>query len=463
MKRALVLCLFVVLGAACAAAAEFQAEWDTWLRLDLSPALAMEDFYSFLDLRYVTSSLTAEAAALVSPDGLDAVWFEAYGSVGAFSAWSLLCFDPNSDFGSEFTLFQNAAEISVGGVDFYAVMAMQDVSWVGLGWIGSGFALGGIGTVDGCRFAVEVTSNLEPLLFPILRYGLYAGLTDWTYTLCSSDIWYPYWIIGGYDILVDEDTCEVLISYVTAIAEFPICCADIYLGATFDCDGLGFFSLLVEDVDFGIDWLKIYGFSITYFLNWKHIELWTEIETGDVVCFRPYFTIHYDHELTTEFGPVTLNALTLSCWALGCEFYWGHLFDREMVHQSGRMYYPTYFYGGPHFDQFGFEPTGVGLVSLNERFECAWVEWAGAEFYAPNEVIGFRCDEDSCCGGLFSVASSSFFSTEYDVPITGLMGWMGSYAELAAAIGPHVELIAALNVTALNGVDSITMGVEVAW
>jgi hypothetical protein len=49
MKRALVLCLFVVLGAACAAAAEFQAEWDTWLRLDLSPALAMEDFYSFLD------------------------------------------------------------------------------------------------------------------------------------------------------------------------------------------------------------------------------------------------------------------------------------------------------------------------------------------------------------------------------------------------------------------------------
>jgi hypothetical protein len=43
------------------------------------------------------------------------------------------------------------------------------------------------------------------------------------------------------------------------------------------------------------------------------------------------------------------------------------------------------------------------------------------------------------------------------------MGWMGSYAELAAAIGPHVELIAALNVTALNGVDSVTMGVEVAW
>ncbi len=461
MKRALVLGLFVVLGAACAASAEFQAKWDTWLRLDLSPALALEDFYSFLDLRYGTSSLTAAAAALVSPDGLDAVWFEAYGSVGAFSAWSLLFFDPNEGLDSQFSLFQNAAEISIGDVDLYAIFAMQDV--FGGGTIGSGLAFGAIGTAGSCRFALEVTSNLEPLLFPILRYGLYAGLTDWTYTLCSSDIWYPYWIIGGYDVLVDEDTCEVFVSYVTGIAELPICCADIFLGATFNCEGLGFFSLLVEDVDFGIDWLKIYGFSITYFLNWKHIELWTAVETGEVVCFKPYFTVHYDHELATEFGPVTLNALTLSCWALGCEFYWGHLFDRQMVHYDGRMYYPTYFYGGPHFDEFGFEPIGVGLVSLNEQFECAWVAWDGDDAYLPNEVIGFRCDEDSCCGGLFSIAVSSFFSTEYDEPITGLFGWMGSYVELAAAVGPHMELVGALNVSALNGADSITMGVEVAW
>ncbi|MCX6093359.1 MAG: hypothetical protein NTY63_00845 [Candidatus Bipolaricaulota bacterium] len=462
MKRAVVLGLFVVLGAACVASAEFQAKWDTWLKLDLSPAFALGDFYSFLDLRYATSNLTVEAAGLANAEGLDAVWFEVYGSVSAFSAWSLLFFDPNSDFGSQFMLFQNAAEVSIGSVDFYGVLAIQDI-YGGLGFIGTGFAVGGIGTVDDCRFAVEVTFNLEPLLWPVLRYGLYAGVTDWTYTLCSSDIWYPYWIIGGDEVYVDLDTCDLAFSYATGIAQLPICCADVYIGATFDCNGFWFLSVLVENVDFGIDWLKIYGLSITYFIDWKSIDLWTEIASGDVVCFRPYFTVRYGEDAETETDLITVNALTLSCWALGCEFYWGHIFDREMVHYDGGMYFPGYYFGGPHFDDFGFEPIGVGLVSLDEEYPCAWSVWDGETDYYPNEVVGIRCDEDSCCGGLFSFAVSNFLSTESEDPITGLLGWMGSYIELVVAVGPHVQLVGALNVTQLNGVESITMGVEVTW
>lgn len=465
MKKAFLLGLLIVLGMASVGSAELRGEWDTWLKLNLRPELALDSFYSFLDVQYATCNLTLEAASLLNADGLDAVWFEAYGSVGAFSAWSLLFFNPESFFGSSFMLFQNAAEVSVGGVDFYALFAVKDV-YGGLGFIGTGFAIGGIGAVRGCRFGVEVAFNLDSQLWPIFRYGLYGGLTDWTYTLCASDIWYPYWILGQYTPYVIVPTCDLLFSYLTGIAQFPISCVDLYVGALFDCEGFLFLSFLAEDIDVGIDWLKIYGLSVTYWIDEKYVSLWTQIETGDVVCFQPYFTVWYAGESWPD--AISLNALTLTCTVLGCQFYWGHLFDRYMVDYGEWMGMPAYdVWGGPRIEIYGFGPLGVNLVSLLDEYPCLWIVYEGdgqsGEPYFPNEVFGVRCDEDSCCGGLFSFALSNFFSTEFDAPVTGIFGWMGSYVELYVGVGSNVNLIGALNVTSLHGVEFITMGVEVAW
>ncbi len=428
MKRALVLSLFVMLGVGFASSAQLQGEWDTWLKLDISPTFGLNSFYSFLDIQYLTCGWTLEAAALIDDvDGLSHLWFEAYGSLGAFSMWSLAYFDPTTP---AFLSFENAAEVSIAGVDLYALFAIQAV---GEGF-GTGFALGGIGTVGDCRFGVEVTWNLYSYLGYIFDYGL-GVVTDWTYLDCG--MWNPVWTIGALGVV--QSGCDVIFSSITAIAQFPICCADVEVEVAFTCLGFDYLSFTVLGIDIGLDWLKVSKLAITYTLEEKAAAIYFSVVTGDVVCFKPYFSVLYGSgtDEDTVIDGIRLNALTLSCTLGGCEFYWGHIFA------------PTWTY---HFGA-----TGLSLLSSSYA-DCWWV----VDGLYPNEMFGIQCDEDSCCGGLFSFGVNNFFSTT-DSDATGIFGWMGTYAELTVGVGSNISLVGAMNLTELNGVEWIAFGVEVAW
>jgi len=181
MKKALVLSLFVMLGVGVACSAQLQGEWDTWLKLDITPTFGLNSFYSFLDIQYLVGGWTLEAAAVIDEGGVNQLWFEAYGSLGAFSAWSLAAFDPTPT-APAFATFENGAEVSIAGVDIYALFAIQET---GTG-IGTGFALGGIGTAGDIRIGAEITWNLGSNLWGIFLYGLNGWVTDWTYSYCSA-------------------------------------------------------------------------------------------------------------------------------------------------------------------------------------------------------------------------------------------------------------------------------------
>ena len=62
MKKALVLSLFVMLGVGVACSAQLQGEWDTWLKLDITPTFGLNSFYSFLDIQYLVGGWTLEEA-----------------------------------------------------------------------------------------------------------------------------------------------------------------------------------------------------------------------------------------------------------------------------------------------------------------------------------------------------------------------------------------------------------------
>jgi len=330
-----------------------------------------------------------------------------------------------------------------------------------IGGPGTGFALGGIGTAGDIRLGAEITWNLYPNLWGIFLYGLNGWVTDWTYSFCSAvggtDLWQPIWYYGSLGVV--QSTCEVIFTYITAVAQFPICCADVYVMARFSCTGFDCLGFLVKNVDIGLDWLKIYQLGFTYTLTDKNAGIFFQVVTGDIVCFKPYFTVQFD-EATAAIQGITLNALTVSCTVGGCEFYWGHIFNHLMNKVSG-----SYWESGPcgmtqpGFANFYFMP--VGLL-LSRYADCVWSVVVDETTYYPNEMFGIQCDEDSCCGGLFSFGVNNFFHTT-DSAATGIFGWMGTYAQLTVGIGSNISLVGALNLSAGNGVEWILMGVNVAW
>jgi len=451
MKKALVLSLFVMLGVGVACSAQLQGTWDTWLKLNITGGLTLDSFYSFLDIQYLVGGWTLEAATVIDEDGLSNIWFEAYGSLGAFSAWSLAYFDPtDATFGG----FENAAEVSIAGVDIYGafVVATKD------GGIGSGFALGGIGTAGDIKIGAEITWNLTSKIWGIWRYGL-SYYTDWTYTDCASDMYAASWEIGWLAPI--QSSCNVVFSYITAIAEFPLCCADVYAMAQFSCEsGFEYFSVMAKNVNIGLDWLKLYAVGATYYIDEKVFGTAFQIVTGDVVCFKPYFTIDGANEGILE--SITLNALTLSCTIGGCEFYWGHILDNTWFLYSSAWWpgQSDFSYGGEL--TMAFAPVGLGFNYDDFYPSCSWVVVVGEDTFYPNEMFGVQCDEDSCCGGLFSFGINNFFSTEEGAPV-GIFGWMGTYVELSAGIGSNVNIMFALDVTEADGVRSFGFGVKVAW
>jgi hypothetical protein len=465
MKKALVLSLFVMLGVGVACSAQLQGEWDTWLKFHPDTSPMSFNVYSFLDIQYLVGGWTLEASTTVDNGGLDSVWMEAWGALGAFSDWAFIYFNPGTATQTaSFLTFENIAQVSIAGVDIYAAFAIQDGNWIdstgpipaaGAGQYGVGFALGGIGTAGDIRIGAEITWNLYSALWSIFNYGIDGNVNDWSGTYCASDIWNPYWYYGGLGVV--QSSCTTMFSYATVIAEFPICCADVYVAAQFSCtngfEGFGFFA---KSIDIGIPWVKLYDVSLWYTPEAKAIDYDFQIVTGDVVCFKPYLSVVMQGANIVD--GFSLNALTLSCTLGGCEFYWGHIFQHNMMRYSG--YYWSGLTGlSPYFDNYYFAATGGGLTYYETK-GCAWSSGG----YYPNEMFGIQCDEDSCCGGLFSFSLNNFFTTEA-VPygVDGIFGWMGSYIELTVGVGSNVSLVGGLNVTALGGTDFVTLGVKVAW
>jgi hypothetical protein len=292
MRNALALGLFVVLGVAFVSSAQLSGEWYTSLKLDLDPFGTYETpsgwqepfFYSVLDIQYLVGDWTFAAAAEISTTQVNTmkftyydVWFEAYGSLGPFSSWSLLALSTSSFQGSQqpvWEVFQSGAALTIGGVDTYALFALLALSDMGIPPL-IGSALGAIGTAGDCRLGAEISFSLSARssLWQVFRYGFEGAIVDWDHRPCNR-LWSPGWYTGNQYVMPVAFGCDVVFTRFSGIAEIPTSCADIYVGIMFDCEGFDFLSFFAEDIDIGLDWLKIYGLSITYYVDEKDFASW---------------------------------------------------------------------------------------------------------------------------------------------------------------------------------------------
>jgi len=465
LKKALVVAMVMVLGLGLAAwAGSFSGEWNSKVSFDLSAgagsAITLAGFQSFIDVQYGVGTFTFESSTLFREAGLLGQWFEAFGTLGAFQVWSLLTFDPANAL---FVDFEAVVDVSIAGVEIYAGAALQDPSWNGTwtssvysvptGDVGFGSLFGVIGTAGDLKVGGEIDFNVSPLIHWVWHYGVFGGVTDWTYFVCD-----PYDIEGAawQSLTVIQTDCTTAFSYATFYAEYPWACADILAYLEFSCDGFTGFSIGVENVDFGLSWLNIYAFEVNFTTQSKSTGLWFDIAVADTVCFTPYIEVVTEEGSNYSITGLELNALTVSYDLAGCTIGWGQIFDHEWVRHSGWM---TGYNYAPYADNWYFTPTGG--ITRNEGYGCAAAFGSGNDVY-PNEYFGIACDSDSCCGGALSFGVHNFLMSDAGASMYGIFGWLGTYASVNVGIGSNMNVMAGMKVD-YESLQSFTIGFALTW
>jgi hypothetical protein len=465
MKKALVIAAALVIALGLSAAAQgVYGTWFSWLSIGFRDGqnLTLHSFYSVADLGYEVCGFDLSMQAHMDARGLTLVAFEAYGSVGAFSGGSSVFFDAQSN---GFMAWNTVVEVSIAGVDFYAIMELDDyimiaggdaiflsrhVPPIGYGYAsGVGWAFGGIGVAGDCRVGAEITFNLLPQLCWLWHYGT-PGLK---YSLC--DTWYAeYWVS---DLMgnVLQTTCHTIFSHAEVWVEYPFCCTTVLARAHFTCAGFEELCISLYDVDLGIccGWLDLWNFDICFQTQTKTVALAPRVNVGDV-CIEPYISVVPGAGGWWDIAGFQIDALYLECEFDCIVFKWGHIFDFVWPRMPGWgstccgacIYGPWY-----ATETWRFTPKGV----ISRRDECAFTVHNGVSLLYPNEMFGFEYDCDSCCGGALTGGIYTFFDTTLHA--ASLFDWLATYIEVEAGIGSMVDVHGSLFVSYL-GIEDVGFG-----
>jgi hypothetical protein len=468
MKKALVIAAALVIALGLSAAAQgVYGTWFSWLSIGFRDGqnLTLHQFYSQAHLGYEVCGFDLSMQAHMTAAGLTEVVFQAYGSVGAFSGGSAVFFDAQSN---GFRVWSTYVEVSIAGVDFYAIMELDD--WIVLADhdllvamgpaayygkdSGVGWAFGGIGVAGDCRAGAEITFNLLPQLCWHWYYGT-AGLK---YSLC--DTWMTEFWVGDLIGNVLQTTCHTIFSHAEVWVEYPFCCTTVLARAHFTCDGFEELCISLYDIDLGIccGWLDLWNVDICFETQTKTVALAPRFNIGDV-CLEPYISIVPVGNNWWDIGGFQIDALTLECEFDCIVFRWGHIFDRHWPRMPGWgstccgacIFGPWY----PNQDWY-FSYRAV----IQRRWQCAFRVHDGVSWRYPNEAFGFEYDCDSCCGGVLTGGIFVFFDTTLHA--ASLFDWLGTYIEVEAGIGSMVDVHGSLIVSYL-GIDDVGLGMSLSF
>ena len=472
MKKALVIgvALVLMLGVATVADGLF-GEWSTWISLgvtDIDANVTLHSFDSYLNLGYMVGGCTFEMHSIVGAEGLRYVWFDGFGSLGAFTFKTWIGFDPGGDVTwftePGFLAWDTAVTVSIAGVELYALMALEDMLYNSLynwdealgyeqGDIGYGFALGGIGQCGDARVGAEVDFNVSPQLCWYWYYGYDGGLTDWWGSYCDTHFNTARYIGPGAAI---QSGCEVAFSGAQLWVEYPFTCFTLLSRVGFSCDnGFEKLCLTAYDIDLCLGWLKLWALDICFEIQTKTATYAFDVVVCEDLCFTPYFSVHMDDNVLDG---IELDALTLDYDFNGVTFKWGHMFDNVWPRAAGwgsvccdlcAAGYPAYAAGTSWY----FTPKGA----ITRRSYCGlMIEDAEQVEYRPDEFFGIELDSDACCGGALAGGIYTFFDTDGLVNVE-LFDWLATYTEVTVGVGSNVEIRGSLLVSFV-GVEDFGIG-----
>ncbi len=448
MRRVLVVGMIVAGLGVAAHAGSFSGSYEATLCFGVegTPAsVVLDDMWSFLEVDYATCGWTFGSNATLDEDGLDKIWFTASGGLGAFTAKSILVFDPAT---SEFKAFDTVVDVTLAGVEFYGMFNLGRNG----GDIAVGGLVGGIGRLGECTIGVELDyGGILPNLW-------YAYLWGPAFALYPYDGWEVcpglyYAEIGWF---LTED-CSPGLTGVQVLAVFPFTCLTVTTIVDFSCaEGFDSACFHVFDIDLGAGWFDLAALAICFEPEGKSICADLDLTLGDAICVRPYFDLVFDGDY--QVTGIELNALTLTYEVNGVTFKAGEIFDRTWELDDPSLTACESALYNPYTWRF----TRTGAISYSWYGSSCWYSVQDGDVeYLPNEMFGVSIDGDSCCGGAFAFDAYSFFiAGERDA--YGIFGWIGSFIQVAAGIGPRLSVGFALDVTFLDDVQ-LQVSFRASW
>ena len=430
MKRALVLSLIILsLGVAAygAGAISGSISADAKLSFGTLNDVTLSWFASTLEVNYTIADWTFGALAYFTVDAFDNIYFEAEGTLGAFSGYGWLDFDPKV---VAFNVAYGEATVSIAGVDLYYAAMLQNIDSV----VGSGFSVGGSGMAGDVKIGAYVFFNMADSYDLLSDYGFAWGWADMRAVFLYS-FWCDAWYKPDYFGLVNA-TCAATFSELDILVEFPFTCLDVLMDIEFTC-AAGFNSVCFElnDLDIGIPWLLLDDFNICYTVQTKTVTVNIDLILGDVVCITPLLSIVPSGSYIID--GIEFNGLMIDYTYNGVSFSAGTLVDNTW-----------YRYLGDSLRTWGFTPTG-GLT----RYSC---EMLNADY---DEFFAVEIDGDSCCGGAFSVGVFNWFDIGDS---SAIFDWVETTAFIDLGVGTNTELRFGLSLMN-SGLNWVTAGVTFSW
>jgi hypothetical protein len=439
MKKALVLGLLVLAFGAAASAQEFTGSWDVDAYISLqtdsecATVLGCVSLDSVLSLDYTIGCVTMGMDTWVDQTELIGLGFSAYGTLGAFSFWSGLFFDPVAP---AFADWENVVSVSIAGVELIGVFAIQDLHYqlddaIAVGTTGVGWALLGHAVCGDVEVWGEVAFNLGSMLSTWYTYGFdYLLAWDMGYSsTCSGAFAWGNWT-------VQTESCCACLNAVNIWAEWPLGCLDVLAKLSFTCDGFSSFCINLNDVDLGAGWFQLDDLDICFTTTSKTV--WTDFTLlfGSALCVTPYFDLIQDSQYS--FTGIRLEALLFKYAFDGVTIKAGELFGTE--------YYK------------GFTSSG------------ALTTYAACAVTGANEFFGIWYDGDACCGGLIGASFIVFFdgiNLNAGVGVdtstsTGIFDFVYSVASIEIGIGSNFSFRTSMYVSD-EGLETIGLGFSFNW
>jgi hypothetical protein len=203
MKRALVLAIVCALGLGVAAFADapLSGSWDMEIcfGLQTGDVVFVTAFDSNIGIAYEVSGWTFGLTMSLDENGMDEIYFDVLGSLGAFTFASYLEFYP---FPPAFMTWENGASITLAGVNIYGLFALQNLGSAQTPDVGAGWTLGGYGEVGDFTIAIES------------QFGLESTLADAKDGVAA--------LVGGLTVLQTE--CNLAFTALEIDATFPFAC-----------------------------------------------------------------------------------------------------------------------------------------------------------------------------------------------------------------------------------------------
>ncbi len=350
--------------------------------------------------------------------GLEDLAFLATGALGAFHVYSMYGqWDLDSDL---WTDWDNVVWVDLFGAELWCAFSLQTEDDHLFSLSGSGFAVGGNGTVGDVEIWGEMSFNLWRLL-------------PWIYwndleTVMDQNLACDF-------IAVEAPTCAMDFSYTQLFVQFPVCCLDVTGWIGFDCGGVAGVELWTKDVPIGntafaIDWI-----DLRYQVNEKNLNLWFGIDAGDTVCITPYLSI--DDESEHSIAGISVDALELVCTLGDVKVTVSELLsdDAWFIGTDGAVY---------SYD------NGFAWIIPPDCVDVA---------YGVDEAIAIEVSGDACCGRGSTLGLYNYFDFDLD---DSLFSWLGVRARfetpLSSALSTYVETW-----IWYDGIESIAFGLDVTW